>query len=221
MSFLFKGLRDKHKYWEAVNLFRKGMHALSATVLAPLGADVQILFMFMVLVVYLGLGALARPYEKQVRRNKAGLPLPHINSDHEVVLETTDSVQRSATGDDGATQDPNEGGGGIKGSSSGDFRRRRSSVGHGPPRPSASSSSSGGGRRGSMAPGAVPPTAGTQTHVTTKPSEMSDDVYMDWSIFLWEQLCDSVRETFPPAPELEIAPSSASRQEKIDMEQRN
>lgn len=37
MSFLYKGLVDEHKYWEAINLMRKALQAVAATVMAPLG----------------------------------------------------------------------------------------------------------------------------------------------------------------------------------------
>lgn len=37
MSFLYKGLSDDHKYWEAVNLLRKAMQAVAVTIVSPVG----------------------------------------------------------------------------------------------------------------------------------------------------------------------------------------
>jgi len=196
MSFLFKGLRDKHKYWEAVNLFRKAMHALSATVLAPLGPDVQILFMFMVLVAYIGLQSLARPYEKIIRLNEAGLPLPHIGADHRVVLEETDKAQAV---DEGQTVTKTDTPAEDRSAKPGNQRR-----------PSFGGALSAGGRRGSVAPGRRSSIGGrpasasasassssssqTEAQAKTKLSEMSDEIYDRWSEYLWIELVDTVRQ---------------------------
>lgn len=64
MSFLYKGLKDKHKYWEAVNLMRKALQAVSSTALAPFGAEVQLMFMMAIVVGSFALQALAHPYQR-------------------------------------------------------------------------------------------------------------------------------------------------------------
>lgn len=53
MSFLFKGLKEERKYWEAVNLLRKAAQALAVTVLAPLGPEVQVLAMLSIVIISL------------------------------------------------------------------------------------------------------------------------------------------------------------------------
>ena len=63
MSFLYKGLKDEHKYWEAVNLIRKGMQAAVVTVLSPFGVETQLICMVCVVGASWLLQAMYHPYQ--------------------------------------------------------------------------------------------------------------------------------------------------------------